>query len=419
MLGTLERSRPGRETVPATTARPVAARQQVVATGQAPQGPQRRWLAFDGLRGVAIAMVLADHSRFRWAAGGWIAVDIYFALSGFLITWLVLGEWDRYGSVSLKRFWQRRVYRLLPLLVAVLAGTALFASAIPVPTKGQTLVGIPTSLFFVSNLYTAATDQVIGLLTPTWSLGIEAQFYLAWPLLLVGLLRLGLSRRHLVVATLALALSALALAPLLFDPARAVSAYVNPAPRAGALFLGCAVALVYLGPLGERLRQRRAALGLATLMATGVLAGLFATPFDRPGIWRGGGLALVDLAAATIVAGLAVGGVPVLSKLLASPPLVFLGRISYALFLVHYPIFLGLWHYNLGLGVVAAHWGLSLAAAVACHYAIELPFLRLKARLSRVPDLAPIPVVAEAAPDRGRHRGPLEPGVPAPAPAVA
>lgn len=377
-----------------------------MADGQGAVRDHGRWLAFDGLRGVAILLVLLDHSHSSWAVGGWMGVDLYFALSGFLITWLLLGEWDRYGSISLRRFWQRRNLRLLPVLVAVLGGTAAFSFAVPPPTQGQTWVGLPTSAFFVSNLYTVFTNRVIGLLTPTWSLGIEAQFYLLWPLVLVGLLRLGLSRRQILVATLGLAMVSAALAPLLFDPHRSFSAYENPLARAQGLLLGCSAALLYLGPLGERLRARRWPLGCTVLLATGVMAGLMSTPFQRLAIWRGGGLTLVDLASATIVIGLAVGGVPVLERLLQTRLMTGLGRISYALFLVQYPIFLGLWHTNLTLTVTVAHWGLSIAAAIVCHYLIELPFLRRKARYSRVPDLAPIPV-------------PEEDMAPAPVPAIA
>lgn len=334
-------------------------------------------------------MVLLNHSHLRWAQGAWTAVDLYFALSGFLITWLLLREWDRYGSISIAQFWERRALRLLPVLLVVLAVTSMFVAAVPPPTRGQTLVGLGTSLLFVSNLYTVVSGQVTGLLTPTWSLGIEAQFYLLWPLLLIGMLRLKLNRTQLVAATLSLAAVSAALAPLLWSPAHAVNIYENPLVRGLAILLGCAAAIIYASPLGERARARHQVLGMAALGSAVVILALFSMPANRPGFWTGGGLVLIDLASATIILGLAVGRVPVLDRVLCSPPLVWLGTISYDLYLVQYPIFLGLWHTNLSPGIIAAHWSISIAAAIVLHYGVEVPFLKRKVRHARVPDLIP------------------------------
>lgn len=367
-----------------------------LSTGQPKPGQAQvgRWRAFDGLRGVAIIMVLLNHSHLSWANGAWTAVDLYFALSGFLITWLLLREWDKYHTIALARFWQRRALRILPVLLVVLAGTAVVVSAVPQPTRTQTIFGLPTSLLFVSNLYTVFTHRVIGLLTPTWSLGIEAQFYLAWPLILVGMLRLGLNRTQLLVATVSLAALSAGLAPLLWSPAYPMSVYEDPLVRGLALLLGCAAAIVYASPLGERARARQWALHLGALGSCAVFLGLLATPFSQPGIWLGGGIVLIDLAAATIVLALAVGRVPLLDHLLCTPPLVWMGSISYSLYLVQYPIFLGLWHANLSLQIIAAHWALAIAAATLVHYTVEVPFLKRKVRHARVPDLVASPLPA-------------------------
>lgn len=359
----------------------------------APEARAGRWRAFDGLRGVAIIMVLLNHSHLRWAAGTWTGVDLYFALSGFLITWLLLREWDRYGKISIGRFWQRRALRLVPVLIVVLAGVTIFVRAVPQPTRAQTIAGIPTSLFFVSNIYTIVSGRVIGLLTPTWSLGIEAQFYLVWPLLLIGMLRLKLNRTHLLVATLALAVVSAALAPLVWSPAHPFGVYENPFVRGLAILLGCAGAIIYASPLGERVRRRHQVLGFATLASAVVLLALISAPSASSGIWTGGGLVLIDLASATIVLGLAVGQVPILDRLLCTRVLVWMGAISYDLYLVQYPIFLGLFHTNLSVAVKVAHWAMAIAAATLLHYLVEAPFLKLKARHSRVPDLiqGPLP----------------------------
>jgi peptidoglycan/LPS O-acetylase OafA/YrhL len=350
---------------------------------------QGRWKAFDGLRGLAIIMVLLNHSHIRWAAGAWTAVDLFFALSGFLITWLLLREWDRYGKISILQFWQRRALRLLPVLVVVLVGTALAVQAVPQPTRDQTLAGLPTSLFFVSNIYTIVSGNVIGLLTPTWSLGIEAQFYLVWPLLLIGMLRLRLSRTQLLIATLSLAAASAALGPLVFSAAHVFSIYENPLVHGLSILLGCAAAIVYASPLGEQVRRRHEVLGMAALGSFVVILALFSTPFDRPGIWTGGGLVLIDLASATVVLGLAVGQVPILDRILCTRLLMWMGTISYDLYLVQYPIFLGLYHSDLSIAIIGLHWGLSIAAAMLVHYFVEVPFLKRKVRHARVPDLIP------------------------------
>lgn len=360
----------------------------LAAATRAPSDAQPgRWRAFDGLRGVAIIMVLLNHSHLSWSVGAWTAVDLYFALSGFLITWLLLREWDRYGRISLVRFWERRALRLLPVLVAVLVISGIMALFIPAATRAQTFAGIPTSLLFVSNLYTVFTGKVIGLLTPTWSLGIEAQFYLLWPLVLIGMLRLKMSRSQLLAATLSLTVVSAALAPLFWSPAASLSTYENPLVRGLAILLGCACAIIYASPLREQARRRHQVLGSAALASAVVFLALFATPYARAGIWQGGGLVLVDLAAATIVLALAVGRVPILDRVLCTRFLVWMGAISYPLYLVQYPIFLGLWHTNLSAEVKVAHWVLAIAAAALLHYAIEVPFLKRKVRHARVPDL--------------------------------
>lgn len=381
----LARAKPGAQAQPEARAQAqTGAQPQPEAQTGAQPG---RWRAFDGLRGVAIIMVLLNHSHLRWASGAWTAVDVYFALSGFLITWLLLREWDRFGRVSIARFWQRRALRLLPALIVVLAASAIAALFVPQITRDQTFAGIPTSLFFVSNLYTIFTGKVIGLLTPTWSLGIEAQFYLLWPVILTAMLRMRLNRTQLLAATMSLAVVSAALAPLFWSQASSLSVYENPLVRGLALLLGCAAAIIYASPLGEQARRRYQVLGAAALASSVVILALFPTPYNRAGIWEGGGLVLIDLACATIVLALAVGRVPILDRLLCTRFLVWMGAISYCLFLVQYPIFLGLWHSDLTLGVTAAHWALAIAAAALCHYAVEVPFLKRKVRHARVPDL--------------------------------
>src|SRR6516225_5035441 len=155
----------------------------------------RRWL--DGLRGLAILMVLAFH--LGYLPGGSLGVDVFFVLSGFLITTLLVEEWNRRGSISLKTFYLRRALRLLPafltlLLLCTLAGLFL-SSAQERPARRQEVIVAGCYIANLPNLH----HTPMPILGHTWSLSVEEQFYLLWPLLLVLMLGLKLPRRRILL----------------------------------------------------------------------------------------------------------------------------------------------------------------------------------------------------------------------------
>ena len=166
--------------------------------------------ALDGLRGLAVAAVVAYHAGFGWARGGFLGVSAFFTLSGYLITSLLLVEWDGTGRVSLREFWGRRFRRLLPAALAVIAGVVVAARFLAdsgqlADLRGDVLAG----LGYVANWRFVLDDRSYGdlftgpsPLQHLWSLAIEEQFYVLFPLLTVGLLRIGGGRRRVLGVTL-------------------------------------------------------------------------------------------------------------------------------------------------------------------------------------------------------------------------
>jgi peptidoglycan/LPS O-acetylase OafA/YrhL len=351
----------------------------------------------DGLRAVAIAAVLLCHAGIPFLAGGYVGVDVFFVISGFLITRLLLGEIERTGRISLGRFYARRAKRLLPLSAILLAAVGLLSLLLLSPVRAVEVSGdIVSSALYTANWHFAAqsVDYFAQGVEPSpvlhlWSLAIEEQFYLVWPTLMLAVTwfwrRRGRSVRPALWATLALiTLGSLALGIHLTD-AQPASAYFSTFGRAWELALGGALALLGAVRLPRALA---AALGWAGLAAIAYAALAFdaATPF--PGI-----AALVPTlgAAALILAGssihAAAGGAP--ARLLSTAPVRYVGRISYSWYLWHWPALIfaaviwGPLSTAAGLAVVAASW----VPTHLTHIWIEDPVRRARS-LVRVPSRA-------------------------------
>src|SRR5688572_5742181 len=219
--------------------------------------------ALDGVRGVAVIVVLLFHGGVSWAKGGFLGVDAFFVLSGLLITSLLLDESRRTGAVDLARFWSRRARRLLPALLLVVAAAALYGAVLA--PRGS-LAGLRrdaiATLFYVANwrYIQAGADYFEATAAPsvlrhTWSLAIEEQFYLVWPLVVWGLARLR-TALHVsvgVVAAVGTLLSAAAMW-LLFEPGGGGEsrAYFGTDTRVQVVLTGAVLAAVLAG-----LRRRR------------------------------------------------------------------------------------------------------------------------------------------------------------------
>jgi peptidoglycan/LPS O-acetylase OafA/YrhL len=341
-------------------------------------------LDIQGVRGFALVLVLACHAEIPGLGGGFVGLDVFYVLSGFLITGLILHELDRRGDVSISRFYARRAKRLLPLAVTVLGFVVLGSALLYSPLQNQQVSGdVLSAALYVVNWhfiaesvdYFAFHDALISPVQHYWSLSVEEQFYLFWPLLLgVGA---GLARRRAwsMRRTIFLFVVPLGAASLIysigFTPDHTRIAYFSTLTRIWELAMGGALALVL--PVGLHLPRRISALlagaGLAVLVAT---AFAFTGDTPYPG-WR----ALLPTVAtvAIIVAGTgAVVSGPI--RLLTKAPLQYLGKISYAWYLWHWPM----------LVFAAALWGelsplelsvVTLAAgvpAIVSHYAIEERF---------------------------------------------
>lgn len=340
--------------------------------------------ALDGLRGVAILMVMVFHATPHALIGGYIGVDIFFVLSGFLITTLLIREYDRQQSISLRNFYMRRLLRLGPallLLLLVYSGVAWFM--LDGEVREYFLVDAVITLFYAANWARALDLHPPDYLGHAWSLAIEEQFYLLWPFLFLAMARYLNKRSHWLWLTLALALCAWAWRwALLQDGATPMRLYNGSDTRADALMIGCALALLLSMDrvrryLGARSRGWLAPLGLAAVLCLGFIAGT--AHWDDPEMFKWGYL-LVALSSAILITDLMRPGAPgLLRRFLSMPWLVWIGTVSYGLYLWHFPVFRVLHAAEFSPAALLALGSLvTFAMAAGSYYFLERYFLRLK-----------------------------------------
>jgi peptidoglycan/LPS O-acetylase OafA/YrhL len=315
---------------------------------------------------------------------------VFLPLSGFLITLLVYEEWERTGGVSLRRFYERRVRRLLPALVLLLGAYALVMIVLD-PFHGQWSTGrlLATTLVFVNNWATtlaARHGAVLGPLSPTWTLAQEGQFYLLWPPVLVGLLRFRL-RPRTVLALLAVTIVALLSAEPLAERLYAgYNAYTSPLDRGAELLFGCAAAIVWrerLVPVPLRWPATGWALvaGLAFVVATGKpsIPAWYLTAGALSALLVVNLLSVRDPGREAGSPGGARSAAWSLLGLLAWPPLAYTGRISYGIYLFHVPIYYLVWTYA-PVHPAYLYWpvvfALSCGVAALSWTLVESPILR-------------------------------------------
>ncbi len=351
--------------------------------------------ALDGLRGLAVAAVLAYHGGFAWMRGGYLGVSAFFTLSGFLITALLLAEHRATGRVSLRRFWARRARRLAPAALLALAGIVAFGATVATPEQVAELrADVLAALGQAANWRFVLAETSYGELgaapSPVqhfWSLAIEEQLYLFLPLVLVGLLRAGRGRRAPVLVALG-ALAALSVAASAWLAGGDVDrAYFGTDARAAEVLVGALLAVLVApggGAAGARLRHRvtrpagpirgpaaSSALALAALV--GAARAWSRLPQTSPVLYRGG-LALHALAIALVIRSALRPG-PV-RTVLGAAPLRVLGRISYGVYLYHWPVFLWLTPERTGLGtgsLFVLRVGITVAVAALSHALVEQP----------------------------------------------
>jgi peptidoglycan/LPS O-acetylase OafA/YrhL len=338
--------------------------------------------ALDGLRGAAVAGVLLYHAGHL--RGGYLGVDAFFVLSGFLITSLLLIERDRSGTVALGAFWARRARRLLPALLAVLAFVALYAAVIASSTERATIRGDAlATLGYVANWHAifSGNDYWALFRSPsplehTWSLAIEEQFYLLWPLLLVAVA--ATPKRVLALAG-GLAIASFAWMQLLYDPASPSRVYYGTDTRLASILIGAALAAwaAMRGPV--RRATSRAVLEFAAWASVVVLIGAWTTINGSSSRLYRGGLLLTAVAVACVIAAAVHPRRGLTSRVLSFRPLCALGLISYGVYLWHWPLYVWLderrTHLD-GWTLVAVRVAVTLLVATASYFLLERPIRR-------------------------------------------
>ncbi|MFQ5416492.1 MAG: acyltransferase family protein [Myxococcota bacterium] len=342
--------------------------------------------ALDGIRGAAVAGILLFHAGHL--RGGWLGVDLFFVLSGFLISSLLLIEYADTGSISLRAFWGRRARRLLPALFAALVGVAAYAAFFAAPDELPRIRadGLAT-LFYVANWHSvvAETDYWSLFRNPSplehsWSLAIEEQFYLAWPpLFLLLARRLRGSAGSLGVVALALAVASATWMALLFDERQGTArVYFGTDTRAAAVLLGAALAACVRGARPRSPLAHRGLDMLGLVSAAGLAWGWLGTHGELPWLYRGG-LFLFEAMATGVIAAAVLAERGIVSRMFSWEPLRWLGLISYGLYLWHWPVYVTLSPERTGLEgwlLTSLRIGVSGAIATASYRWLELPVRR-------------------------------------------
>ena len=345
--------------------------------------------ALDGLRAVAVGAVVAYHLDGRGLRGGFLGVDTFFVLSGFLITTLLLLELERSRRIALVAFWGRRLRRLLPALLGVVAAVAAyawwFAPAMQRATlRGDSLAG----LLYVANWRFVASGQSYFDLfsTPSplrhlWSLAIEEQFYLVWPLVVLAAAAVGRSaaRTRLIVGGTAAVGAVVSIWAMvrLYDSTDPSRAYYGTDARMHTILIGCllAVVVVHWRPRGRLAAGVLQAVGALSLV--GVLVA-YATVSDRSAWFYRGGSVVFAVAVAAVVWAAAQESGP-LVRVLGVAPARALGRISYGVYLWHWPIIVWLTPANThldGPALAGLRLAVTLVAATLSYHLLEMPFRR-------------------------------------------
>lgn len=319
----------------------------------APKKKSRYIPALDGLRALAVLGVIAYHMGMAWAPGGLLGVTVFFVLSGYLITSLLLIEWDNTGTINLPQFWLRRIKRLFPAIAFVIICVAALTTIFDHSLLTKLREDMWAALCWVTNWWYILRDvsyfDALGAPSPVthfWSLAIEEQFYVVWPVVLILAHKFGVKRSHMRNATLVLVLASALEMALLFNPdADPSRVYYGTDTRAFSLLIGAWLAFVWpsnqLGANNEVQLDRNVRIALDAVGGI-ALIGLIAMMGCIEGtsaIMYRGGILLTSIITMVIIA-VIVHPSSILGKVFSAKPLVWIGLRSYGIYLWHYPLLL-------------------------------------------------------------------------------
>ncbi len=396
----------------------------------------------DGIRALSVLAIIAFHTGLNSVPGGFYGVDSFFVLSGFLITSLLVKEWGGSGTIRLRRFWAGRARRLLPALFLLVAVIGIVLAVFPDVLRTPHLLGDAVStVFYFSNWYSihggvtyfSLSSQPSPLLH-TWSLAIEEQFYLVWPLIVLAVLKLGTSRHsrrtgrravavlgggrilvgpplqrdpewtrrrrlHVLFAVACLgSLASAILMAFLAPNGYTTRAYYGTDTRAQALLVGAAIAigltLWHDGSMRRWFTRSASVLAVAGIAGT---AALWCTTSETSTFAFSGGFLVASLLAGAVVLGCAVAPRSLAVRLLELPPLPQWGRISYGVYLWYWPVLLVVTGQRLHWGVYPlflARVGITVAIAAISYDLVEMPIRRGALRRWRSWIAAPVGAAA-------------------------
>jgi peptidoglycan/LPS O-acetylase OafA/YrhL len=349
--------------------------------------------SLDGLRAIAIAAVLLFHGDVGWFRGGFVGVDVFFVLSGYLITSLLLSEYGRTGTIGLASFYWNRARRLLPALVVMLFTVATFSTLFMEDAVASTWRDLPWALTGLVNwwlvLHQQSYFEAVGrppLFQHTWSLAVEAQFYVLWPLALMLILRFGGKRLAGIIALVLMCASSIVMLAVGVGPDAASNEsmshlYFGTDTHSMGLFLGAALASLRPPPALVPAASKAAAWAneAAGVVCLAGLVWLFHVLGESDGPLWVMGFPLSALLTAVLIA-VAVRGDSLVARLLALRPLRWVGERSYGIYLWHWPIFQatrpGLDFPNLGVLNLLLRLVLTVIVAEVSYRFVELPVRR-------------------------------------------
>jgi peptidoglycan/LPS O-acetylase OafA/YrhL len=361
----------------------------------------------DGLRGAAVVAVLLFHAGHL--VGGYLGVDLFFVLSGYLITGLLMADWNSHGEVRLGAFWARRARRLLPALLVMLLGVAAYSALVASPTQFAAIrADALSTLGYVANWHSILAGHSYWTLfsapSPldhTWSLAIEEQFYLVWPLIVLGLVSRARRRDVLAPRILAVALGGAVGLGVLAVSLAALGAstnrvYLGTDTRAPAILLGAAFAALCARHAPARSTGGRIGVEIAGLGGMAWLAWAWTHLDGQDPFLARGGLLLCGVAAVLVISAVVHPLQGPVASLLSFAPLRWLGLISYGLYLWHWPVYVWLNATRTeihGWTLTGLRVAVSLTLAVASYLVVEMPIRRGALRGWKIRVVAPAAAV--------------------------